>query len=246
MAKEKPADAEKAVTTLEGVIRHSSLDEAMLGVMLDVDYVQKQKSPGLNYSFAGEAAIIGVLHQAMAKHGVTVTPTAVETVVREAYQTAKGGSMNRVILKMTYTFTHALSGDTRQAVSMGEAADSGDKATAKAMTIAFKYALRQSFMLETGDDPDTTPSAEVQRASTPPTAPMPNQRPPAIPQDVYDKGIKAIREAGNDADIVRFVNYLQKFSMTLAQLNEIESEAAGRRKTILPAIYPPDGGDTDY
>ena len=243
MAKEKPADAEKAVTTLEGVIRHSSLDEAMLGVMLDVDYVQKQKSPGLNYSFAGEAAIIGVLHQAMAKHGVTVTPTAVETVAREAYQTAKGGSMNRVILKMTYTFTHALSGDTRQAVSMGEAADSGDKATAKAMTIAFKYALRQSFMLETGDDPDTTPSAEVQRASAPTQAPMPNQGPTAIPQDVYDKGIKAIREAGHAPDIVRFVNYLRKFALTADQTKAIDSEAEARTKAI--NVPPPAGDDDD-
>jgi hypothetical protein len=43
----------------------------------------------------------------------------------------------------------------------------GDKATAKAMTGAYKYALRQTFCIETGDDPDKDPSVDQERASKP-------------------------------------------------------------------------------
>ena len=37
-----------------------------------------------------------------------------------------------------------------------------NKAIYKAMTGAFKYALRQTFIIETGDDPDKTPSTELE------------------------------------------------------------------------------------
>src|SRR3990167_1905296 len=36
----------------------------------------------------------------------------------------------------------------------------GDKSVNKAMTGMLKYALRQTFLIETGDDPDTAPSAQ--------------------------------------------------------------------------------------
>jgi hypothetical protein len=42
----------------------------------------------------------------------------------------------------------------------GEGADSGDKSSNKAMTGGYKYALRQVFCIETGDDPDKYPSEE--------------------------------------------------------------------------------------
>ena len=41
--------------------------------------------------------------------------------------------------------------------------DTGDKDSNKAMTAAFKYALRQTLMIETGDDPDKTPNGEFER-----------------------------------------------------------------------------------
>ena len=43
------------------------------------------------------------------------------------------------------------------AMSSGEGSDTGDKASNKALTGAYKYALRQTFCIETGDDPASTP-----------------------------------------------------------------------------------------
>jgi hypothetical protein len=55
---------------------------------------------------------------------------------------------------MTYTFMDV---DTAEEITVkvaGEGLDPGDKAPYKAMTGALKYALLQSFLLATGDDPE--------------------------------------------------------------------------------------------
>jgi hypothetical protein len=61
-----------------------------------------------------------------------------------------------VKVKVTYTFIGA-SGDSIKATVVGEAMDSGDKATAKAMSVAFRTALLQALSLPTDEpDPDAT------------------------------------------------------------------------------------------
>jgi hypothetical protein len=55
---------------------------------------------------------------------------------------------------MAYTFMDV---DTAEEITVkvaGEGLDAGDKAPYKAMTGALKYALLQSFLLATGDDPE--------------------------------------------------------------------------------------------
>ena len=55
---------------------------------------------------------------------------------------------------MNYRFVDARSGEELSVRVAGEGADAGDKAPYKAMTGALKYALLQSFLLSTGDDPE--------------------------------------------------------------------------------------------
>lgn len=142
----------------------NELAKAKLQVMGAVPYIQKRRAAGLNYSFAGEAAIIEKLHPAMMVAGLTFAPTGCVLIAQENYTTSKGSAMNRVIVQGTFTLTHAESGQTEVIQALGEGADSGDKATSKAMTSALKYALRQAFLIETGDDPDETPSEQQERA----------------------------------------------------------------------------------
>jgi hypothetical protein len=55
---------------------------------------------------------------------------------------------------MAYTFADVDSGEEIIAKVAGQGLDPGDKAPYKAMTGALKYALLQSFLLATGDDPE--------------------------------------------------------------------------------------------
>jgi len=60
--------------------------------------------------------------------------------------------MARVVI--AYTFSDVDSGEEIVAKVAGQGLDAGDKAPYKAMTGALKYALLQSFLLATGDDPE--------------------------------------------------------------------------------------------
>lgn len=136
----------------------ATLNEAVLQVMREVPYIQKSRSDGLRYTFASEAELIAHLHPAMLKAGLTIKPTGMELLVNEQYQTSRGTSMTHVILRCTYLLSHSASGEKNAIQSLGEASDSGDKAVPKAMTCAMKYALREAYLIETGDDPDRQPS----------------------------------------------------------------------------------------
>lgn len=153
----------------------TAITKAILTVMEQVPYLQKQRGPGLNYSYAGEAALLEKLHPAMLLAGLTFRPVAMTVLHNGEYKTAHGKLMNHAIISATYELRH-VSGESLQVTALGEASDTGDKATLKAMTAALKYALRQTFLIETGDDPDVQPSNNGnERVEQPAPAPAPAQ-----------------------------------------------------------------------
>ena len=128
--------------------------------MQEVGYVRKTKSGGLNYSFAGESALIAALRPAMVENGVYMHVSGITNVSRETYVTKSGTPMVNTVITANVTFTHAPSGTSVVVWSTGEGSDAGDKSANKAMTGLYKYAMRQTFCIETGDDPDKFASEE--------------------------------------------------------------------------------------
>ena len=155
-----------------------TIHTAMVAIMDEVGYVQKEgKMQGaISYRFAGEADFIHAIRPAMVRHGVYFYPSAITNHTSETYQTSKGSVMNLDKVAMEFTFVHAASGTSFKAVAMGAGADSGDKAIPKMLTGALKYALRQSFLIETGDDPDNTSSDDQERGND--RRQFPHNRPP--------------------------------------------------------------------
>ncbi len=142
--------------------QHENVFQAINAIMSEVGYVKKQRAANLNYSYAGEAALIEAVRPAMVSHGVFCYATSYDNVVQSEYTTTKGSAMTRTTLRATVRFQHE-SGSFIDVQSVGEGADSGDKSLNKAMTGAYKYALRQTFCIETGDDPDKYPSEQVKQ-----------------------------------------------------------------------------------
>jgi hypothetical protein len=130
-----------------------NIHEAILAVMKEVGYVQKKRSAGLNYSYAGEAALIEAIRPSMVEHGIYMHVKEIVKVNRENYMTAKGTAMANTLVQGVVRFTH-VSGDFIDVQALGEGADAGDKSANKASTGLYKYAIRQTFCIETGDDPD--------------------------------------------------------------------------------------------
>lgn len=163
---------------------HKDIHAAILAVMQAVGYVKKTKSAGLNYSYAGEAALIAALRPEMVEQGIYCYIEDITDVSVREYTTAKGSAMVDVSLQAHVRFMHAESGTSILVVARGEGSDSGDKAVGKAMTGAYKYALRQTFLIETGDDPDKYASEE--RAPTRATRPRALPTPDEIPAEFGD------------------------------------------------------------
>lgn len=139
------------------------INEAMAMAYLNCGYVQKQDSKNLGYTYAGVADLINHVRPVMAELGISMHVHQMRNVQRETYPTARGGTMHKTTIEAVVRFLHT-SGTFIDVEAIGEAADSGDKSSPKAMTGAFKYALMQTFCIETGDDPDDYPSSEQERA----------------------------------------------------------------------------------
>jgi len=137
--------------------KHESLRAAQVAVMKDVGYVQKKGRVGsgnYGYTYAGEKELIAQLRPSMIKHGIVMYPDICEVVKTEDYTTSKGHRMSLFLGKRRFCFEHVESGEQAFVEVFAEASDQGDKRASKAMTLAKKYALREFFLIETGDDPD--------------------------------------------------------------------------------------------
>lgn len=139
---------------------HKNVHEAINAVMQEVGYVKKTSSKELKYTFASETAFIEAVRPAMVEHGLYLYPVTMNHVWREQYQTRSGSTMVNTLESVKYRMQHTPSDTFIEIDVLGEGADVGDKSANKAMTGSYKYALRQVFMIETGDDPDKYASEE--------------------------------------------------------------------------------------
>ena len=140
--------------------------EAINKTMADIGAIGKNtKNLQQGFMFRGIDAVMNALNPAMIKNGIFIVPQVLEQT-REERTTAKGAVLIYSICKMKYTF-YAQDGSSVEAIVIGEGMDSGDKATNKAMSIAFKYAAFQVFCIPTEEmkDPDAE-AHEVQPKGT--------------------------------------------------------------------------------
>lgn len=129
--------------------------ESINKVMEDIGAIGKNtKNQQQGFMYRGIDAVMNALQPALVKHKVFVVPEVIDQT-REERTNAKGTTLLYSIIKVKYTF-YAEDGSSISSTVIGEGMDSGDKATNKAMSIAFKYACFQVFCIPTEEmvDPD--------------------------------------------------------------------------------------------
>lgn len=132
--------------------------QAIIGVMSDIGVIGKdKKNAQQGFKYRGVDDVMNALQPVMVQHGLFVVPEIIDQK-REERQTNRGGNLIYSVCTVRYTF-YAKDGSSVQCVVVGEGMDSGDKATNKAMSIAFKYACFQVFCIPTEEMKD--PDAEV-------------------------------------------------------------------------------------
>lgn len=130
-----------------------SIYESLSAVMEDVRAVGKgERNDHGNYKFRGVDAVVNAVGPALRRRKVIVTPDVRECHYGEIQTGKDRKPMGHARVVVAYTF-HAEDGTSITCSAAGEAFDSGDKATPKAMSVAFRTALLQALCLPT-DDPD--------------------------------------------------------------------------------------------
>lgn len=120
------------------------------------------------YNFRGIDDVYNNLAPMLAKHNLCILPRVLGHEVTER-QTAKGNPIFYTVVKMEFDFVSAEDGSKHTVGPMvGEAMDTADKSSNKAMSAAYKYVCLQSFCIPTqGDnDADATTHEVTPRAET--------------------------------------------------------------------------------
>jgi len=148
--------------------------KAIAAIMREIKPIAKNgfnKSQG--YSFRSIDDVCNALHPYLAKHNVFYTAEVVgqpNRMVLDRFDRKTGqktGSTIVVSMIVKFTFRSAEDGSAIVVTYPGEGADTADKASYKAMSMALKYALIQLFCIPTGQiDGDAGPIEEEDNAVT--------------------------------------------------------------------------------
>ena len=131
---------------------------AMAAVMADMVSIGKDSTnQQQDFKYRSIDAVYNALNPLLAKHGIFTTPEVVGKT-REERTNSKGTVLAFTCLRMKYTFW-ADDGSSVSCVVEGEGMDSGDKSSNKAMAMAHKYALLQTFCVPTEEQKDTDAEA---------------------------------------------------------------------------------------
>jgi len=131
--------------------------EVIQTVMSEVQGLAKtDRNQAQGFNFRGIDAVMNAVGPALRKAGGFVVPSVVEKT-SEVQPSRNGGSLQVVRLTVAFTIVGS-EGDPITGTVAAEAFDSGDKATAKAMSVAFRTFLLQVLCLPT-DEPDPDASS---------------------------------------------------------------------------------------
>lgn len=156
----------------------------IIEVMADVNAISKERvNKDQHFVFRGIDDVMNELHSSLAKCGVFVLPKVLEETRQEG-KSKSGGTMFYTRLKINFGF-YAEDGSHVDAVVIGEAMDTADKASNKALSIGLKYAMLQVFCIPTEDEKD--PDAESPQPAAG-TMQQPQQKKPAAKFDFEPKG----------------------------------------------------------
>lgn len=108
---------------------------------------------GSGYKFRGIDDVYNAVAPLLAEHGLCILPRMTERSCEER-QSKSGGALFYTTVKAEFDFVCAEDGSRHTVVTYGEAMDSGDKSTNKAMSAAYKYAAFQAFAIPTEGDND--------------------------------------------------------------------------------------------
>ena len=206
------------------VMEKKNIYQSIAAVMGEIGAVGKtSKNQQQGFMYRGIDAVMNALQPALIKYGVFVVPEILEQT-REERVNAKGTTLIYSICKIKYTF-YAEDGSSVCATVIGEGMDTGDKATNKAMSIAFKYACFQVFCIPTEEMVD--PDAECHEVKAKETKKAEKKEEPKQNLKATPKQIELLKKLVPDESwegMLKWAGVHRVEDMTAAQASEVITE----------------------
>ena len=159
----------------------------------------RRNMQGSGYNFRGIDDVYNAIAPLLAKHSLCILP---RVLTRECVERASksGGALFYVTVEVEFDFVSAEDGSKHTVKTFGEAMDSGDKATNKAMSAAYKYAAFQAFSIPTEADNDADAHTHLVAPKTVLIAPLIASIDAATTEEELKAAyFEAIKVAGHDA-----------------------------------------------
>ena len=143
------ADDPGLVAQAPGSLIQLALIAAMLDIAkIGIAKISKADLGGAKVNFRGIEQAMNEMSGVLIRHGITVTPRYSDLTITDRAKEQAGKFTRFVTVKGSFTFA-AKDNSHIVCECYGEAMDSGDKATTKAQSVAFRTALFQQFVVPT-------------------------------------------------------------------------------------------------
>lgn len=202
----------------------------LVRVMKACAYIQKDsENKEQKYKYVSAAAVLEKVNAALVEANMISIPEFTITSEKEK-PTARGAVWQLVTVQCKLTIIDADSGEALTVVSLGTGTDPGDKASAKAQTMALKYAWLTALNIGTGDEPSADERTDQQtfiygpppQQQGQPVNPQGAVLPPGLPNTARTQAICQLwTSIGWDTNMLP--GYLeQRFGKPAIQLSDAE------------------------
>lgn len=174
------------------------------------------------YSFARERDVIAEVKPLLGLEGIAITHTVAKEEIVEHGTTSTGAKKFLTKLTVVFRLTNILDPNDHILVdAVGHGQDNEDKGAPKAYTMALKYMLSKTFLIETGDDAENDKGAGKGKTVGKDT--------PSDTATKFTVAMKMIKESRNIDGLIEYVSNMEaKSSFTAAQKNQLKTAVDAR------------------
>lgn len=227
----------------------SRVSAAISKVGISKDKQAKNQNGGIMYNFRGIDDVFNALSPLLAKEKLVITPRVISRECVE--RTTKAGSvLFFVTVEVEFDLVSGVDGSRHTVRTYGEAQDSGDKATNKSLSAAYKYMSLMVFCIpiigrEDADDVGETDLAPTPVKTSAPVGrtPKPTES-PEVPEEPEGEPLLSIDQVTEISDEVKAVGldatrllsyYSKHYARPFSSLSELPASCYEHAKGQISA-----------
>lgn len=202
----------------------------VMAALAKIGISKNNRNQQQGYAFRGIDEVYNTLAPILSEHHLCILPKILTRTVTER-TTSKGGALFNVVVEAEFCFVCSDDGSSHMVKTFGEAMDSADKATNKAMSAAYKYACLQTFCIPTEGDNDAdatthTVATKKQAANLVIKKEHLQKINAALTEEALNNAIKEIKEDLGDNFAKFRDNFVTHYKRRLAEINETKQGEA--------------------